>query len=96
MSTTVKVTLQGNTRDIQLSALPTIGGLRTAVVSAFDVETTVGNSRSVELCFTYIDDDGDDITFDRDSELDLALQMCQNILEVKASIAGAKLEVRQQ
>ncbi|CAM9531885.1 unnamed protein product, partial [Hapterophycus canaliculatus] len=44
-----------------------------------------GGSTKSDLSFTYKDPDGDNIVFDKDSELHLALRLCPESLEIIAA-----------
>ena len=87
-SRTIKINFQGASRKVDLPTPATLSGLQAAVASAFKVElaarSPAGGAAS-DLSFTYTDSDGDDIVFDKDSELSLALRLCPSPLEISAA-----------
>ena len=91
MSTrTIKINFQGASRDVELSAPFTLGGLQKAIASTFEIDLPARSgpdepNEDTNLSFTYKDPEGDDIVFDQDSELSLALRLCPNSLEITAA-----------
>ena len=87
-SRSIKVNFRGASREVVLPTPATLSGLQAAVASAFKVKlaarSEAGGADS-DLSFTYMDSDGDDIVFDKDSELNLALRLCPSPLEVSAA-----------
>ncbi|CAN0107319.1 unnamed protein product, partial [Laminaria digitata] len=87
-SRSIKINFQGASREVDLPTPATLAGLQAAVASAFGVEfaarSEAGDAES-DLSFTYMDNDGDDIVFDKDSELSLALRLCPSPLEICAA-----------
>lgn len=87
-SRSIKINFQGTSREVDLPTPATLSGLQAAVASAFKVElpprSEAGGADS-DLSFTYMDLDGDDIVFDKNSELSLALRLCPSPLEVSAA-----------
>lgn len=84
-TTIIKVKFQNSCRNVQLPVdTTTVPALLAAVRSAFklpDKDAAVVD----EISLTYRDPDGDAITFDKDSELALALRLCPSPLEVTAA-----------
>ena len=87
-SRTIKIIFQGASRNVDLPTPATLSGPQAAVASAFKVElaarSPAGGAAS-DLSFTYTDSDGDDIVFDKDSELSLALRLCPSPREISAA-----------
>ncbi|CAM9804002.1 unnamed protein product, partial [Sphacelaria rigidula] len=84
-TTSIKVKLGDSCRYVQLPAnTMTIAALVAAVRSAFQL--TDNDAAAQEISLTYRDRDGDDITFDKNSELALALRLCPSPLEVTAAL----------
>ena len=86
----IKINFQGASRDVDLSAPFTLAGLQQAVASTFGTEMPARSgaeeaAKDSDLSFTYKDPDGDDIVFDKDSELSLALRLCPSSLEITAA-----------
>ena len=87
-SHSIKINFKGASRDVDLPTPATLSGLQAAVASTFKVElaarSEAGGADS-DLSFTYKDSDGDEIVFDKDSELSLALRLCPSPLEISAA-----------
>ena len=86
----IKINFQGESRDVTLNTRPspTLAGLQAAVSSAFTADLpplSRGNVADEDLRFNYKDDEGDDIVFDTDSELSLALRLSPESLEISAA-----------
>lgn len=96
-SRSIKINFQGASREVDLPTPATLAGLQAAVASAFGVEfaarSEAGDAES-DLSFTYMDNDGDDIVFDKDSELSLALRLCPSPLEICAASKQKDKKVR--
>ncbi|CAN0163065.1 unnamed protein product, partial [Scytosiphon promiscuus] len=93
----IKIHFQGDSRDVVLKAPPTLAGLQAAVGSTFSVDLPPRSSveeapQESDLSFTYKDPDGDSIVFDKDSELQLALRLCPESLEIFAARVDHKNE----
>lgn len=88
---------QGVSRIVHLSAAAaTLGGLQAAVASTFGTELSArpgGALADSDLCFTRMDEDGDEVVFNTDSELSLALRLCPSTLEISAA-SKAQSKVR--
>ena len=89
MNTTrsVKINFEGDSRDVALKLPATLDGLQAAVISTFSAglpPRSEGGNAEYDLRFTYKDSEGDDIVFDKDSELCLALRLCPK-LEISAA-----------
>lgn len=92
----IKINFQDDSRDVDLPYPATLTGLQVAVASTFEVELPVRASSTAadgDLSFTYRDPDGDDIMFDRDSELSLALRLCPESLEISAAAVAVEPKV---
>eukprot|EP00904_Undaria_pinnatifida_P013925 jgi/Undpi1/9663/HiC_scaffold_27.g12119.m1 len=89
ISRTIKINFEGSSREVSLSTPATLAGLQAAVASAFGVKLAARSRAAgvadTDLSFTYMDSDGDDIVFDKDSELRLALRLCPSPLEISAA-----------
>lgn len=84
----IKVNFQDVSRDVELPSPATLSGLQEAVASTFGIKLPIRSSGIIahgDLSFTYRDSDGDDIMFDKDSELDLALRLCPGVVEISAA-----------
>ncbi|CAN0328611.1 unnamed protein product, partial [Hapterophycus canaliculatus] len=86
----IKITFEGDSREIDLPPSVTLSGLQGAIASAFSVDVPARSgvdeaSHESDLSFTYKDPDGDDIVLDQDSELGLALRLLRGSLEISAS-----------
>lgn len=77
---------------MQLAAPVTVTELKAAVASAFELNKD-GNGD--QLCFTYHDSEGDDITIRLDSELALALRLSKGSLHIRASLADGDQQIRE-
>ncbi|CAN0092850.1 unnamed protein product [Ectocarpus fasciculatus] len=89
-TTTIKINFQGASRDVNVPAPVSLASLQAAIAAAFDAELPARSSageaaKDTDLSFTYKDPDGDDIVFDKDSELKLALRLCPGSLEISAA-----------
>jgi len=96
MNTTrsVKINFEGDSRDVALQLPATLDGLQAAVISTFSADLpprSEGGTAEYDIRFTHKDVEGDDIVFDKDSELSLALRLCSK-LEITA-ITKAKYNV---
>ena len=85
----IKINFQGESRDVTLNTRPppTLAGLQAAVSSTFSANLPLrsrGGAAAEDLRFTYKDSGGDDIVFDRDAELSLALRLSPESLEISA------------
>ncbi|CAN0311048.1 unnamed protein product, partial [Scytosiphon promiscuus] len=94
---TIKIHFEGDSRDVDLPASATLAGLQAAVASTFSVDLLPRSSveearQESDLSFTYKDPDGDSIVFDKDSELQLALRLCPESLEIFAARVDDKNE----
>ncbi|CAM9836241.1 unnamed protein product [Scytosiphon promiscuus] len=94
----IKIHFEGDSRDVDLPAPPTLAGLQAAVASTFSVDLAPRSSveearKESDLSFTCKDPDGDSIAFDKDSELSLALRLCGGSLEIFAARADNKGQV---
>ena len=88
-SCSIKINFQGASREVDLPTPATLSALQAAVSSTFKVELAARSDEDsggadTDLSFTYKDSDGDDIVFDKDSELALALRLCPSPLEICA------------
>ena len=97
-SRSIKINFQGTSREVDAPTPATLSALQAAVASTFKVELAprseaVGGAET-DLSFTYKDSDGDDIVFDRDSELSLALRLCPSPLEICAASKQKDKDVR--
>ena len=86
----IKINFQGESRDVTLNTRPppTLAGLQAAVSSTFSADLpprSRGDVANEDLRFTYKDSEGDDIVFDKDSELSLALRLSPESLEISAA-----------
>eukprot|EP00752_Nemacystus_decipiens_P004437 g4050.t1 len=86
----IKINFQGESRDVDLPSPFTLAGLQLAIASTFGTEMPARSltdeaPKDSDLSFTYKDPDGDDIVFDKDSELNLALRLCPSSLEITAA-----------
>lgn len=86
----IKINFQGASRDVDLPSPFTLAGLQQATASTFGTEMPPRSgadeaAKDSDLSFTYKDPDGDDIVFDKDSELILALRLCPSSLEITAA-----------
>ena len=86
----IKINFQGESRDVTLNTRPspTLAGLQAAVSSTFSADLpprSKGDVADEDLRFTYKDSEGDDIVFDKDSELSLALRLSPESLEISAA-----------
>ncbi|CAN0131524.1 unnamed protein product, partial [Ascophyllum nodosum] len=87
----LKINFQGESRDVTLNTRPppTLAGLQAAVSSTFSADLPPRSRGSAaddeDLRFTYKDSEGDDIVFDRDAELSLALRLSPESLEISAA-----------
>ncbi|CAM9404206.1 unnamed protein product [Ectocarpus sp. 12 AP-2014] len=89
-TSSIKINFQGTSRDVNVPAPVTLASLQAAIAAAFEVELPVRSSagdagKDTDLSFTYKDPDGDDILFDKDSELKLAVRLCPGSLEISAA-----------
>ncbi|CAN0027689.1 unnamed protein product, partial [Ectocarpus fasciculatus] len=89
-TTTIKINFQGASRDVNVPAPVSLASLQAAIAAAFDVELPVRSpageaAEDTDLSFTYKDPDGDDIVFDKDCELKLAVRLCPSSLEISAA-----------
>ncbi|CAM9314446.1 unnamed protein product [Ectocarpus sp. 8 AP-2014] len=89
-TSSIKINFQGTSRDVNVPAPVTLASLRAAIAAAFDAELPVRSpageaAKDTDLSFTYKDPDGDDIVFDKDSELKLAMRLCPGSLEISAA-----------
>lgn len=86
----VKMTFRGVSRNILLPTPATIVDLQTAVASTFGNGSPMRSTTTSPhgLCFTFKDVEGDDIVFDTDKELNLALKVCPKELEISATTAS--------
>ncbi|CAN0449136.1 unnamed protein product [Ectocarpus sp. 12 AP-2014] len=89
-ASSIKINFQGTSRDVNVPAPVTLTSLQAAVAAAFEVDLPVRSpageaTKDTDLSFTYKDPDGDDIVFDKDSELKLALRLCPDSLEISAA-----------
>eukprot|EP00752_Nemacystus_decipiens_P005513 g4988.t1 len=78
----IKVNLEGASRNVDLPHPFTLAALQEAIASSFGDKA----AKDVDLSFTYKDAEGDDIVFDKDSELSLALRLCPGSLEITAAV----------
>ena len=95
MSTsTMKISLQGASRDVDLLApftFFTLGGLHQAIASTFEIDLpsrrTVPDEadKDSNLSFAGKDTKGDNIVLDKGSEIMLALRRCPSTLEITAA-----------
>ena len=86
----IKINFQGESRDVTLNTRPppTLAGLQAAVSSTFSADLpprSRGDVVDEDLRFTYKDSEGDDIVFDKDAELSLALRLSPESLEISAA-----------
>lgn len=86
----IKINFQGTARDVDLPSPFTLAGLQHAIASTFVTEMPARSgadeaAKDSDLSFTYKDPEGDDIVFDKDSELSLALRLCPSTLEITAA-----------
>ena len=88
----IKINFQGESRDVTLKTRPppTLAGLQAAVSSIFSADlpprSRGGAADDEDLRFTYKDSEGDDdIVFDTDAELSLALRLSPESLEISAA-----------
>ena len=86
----IKINFQGESRDVTLNTRPppTLAGLQAAVSSTFSADLpprSRGDVADEDLRFTYKDSEGDDIVFDKDAELSLALRLSPESLEISAA-----------
>ncbi|CAN0444174.1 unnamed protein product, partial [Ascophyllum nodosum] len=86
----IKINFQGESRDVTLNTKPppTLAGLQAAVSSTFSANLpprSRGGAADEDLHFTYKDSEGDDIVFDKDAELSLALRLSPESLEISAA-----------
>ena len=87
----IKINFQGESRDVTLNTRPppTLAGLQAAVSSIFSADlpprSRGGAADDEDLRFTYKDSEGDDIVFDTDAELSLALRLSPESLEISAA-----------
>ena len=86
----IKINFQDASRDVDLPSPFTLAGLQEAIASTFGIDIPPRSGRDEaakgsDLSFTYKDPDGDDIVFDKDSELSLALRLCPSSLEITAA-----------
>ena len=87
----IKINFQGESRDVTLNTRPppTLAGLQAAVSSIFSADLPPRSRGSAaddeDLRFTYKDSEGDDIVFDTDAELSLALRLSPESLEISAA-----------
>ena len=98
-TTTIKINFQGASRDVNVPAPVSLASLQAAIAAAFDVELPVRSpageaAEDTDLSFTYKDPDGDDIVFDKDSELKLAVRLCPSSLEISAAGKESKVSER--
>ncbi|CAN0369368.1 unnamed protein product, partial [Ectocarpus sp. 8 AP-2014] len=89
-TSSIKINFQGTSRDVNVPAPVTLASLQAAIAAAFDAELPVRSpageaTKDTDLSFTYKDPDGDDIVFDKDSELNLAVRLCPGSLEIAAA-----------
>ncbi|CAN0463579.1 unnamed protein product [Ectocarpus sp. 12 AP-2014] len=89
-ASSIKINFQGTSRDVNVPAPVTLASLQAAVAAAFEVDLPVRSpageaTKGTDLSFTYKDPDRDDIVFDKDSELKLALRLCPGSLEISAA-----------
>ncbi|CAB1110258.1 unnamed protein product [Ectocarpus sp. CCAP 1310/34] len=89
-TSSIKINFQGASRDVSVPAPATLARLQAAIAAVFEVELPVRSltgeaAKDTDLSFTYKDPDGDDIVFDKDSELNLALRLCPGSLEISAA-----------
>lgn len=92
MSSAINMKFQGQSCNVHLEAPITLAALRAAVASEFgNVDARSGSSD--RLCFVYHDSEGEDITIRLDSELALALRLCEGVLEIKATLADGEQDV---
>ncbi|CAB1101131.1 unnamed protein product [Ectocarpus sp. CCAP 1310/34] len=87
----IKINFQGASRDVNVPAPVSLASLQAAIAAAFDAELPVRSpageaAKDTDLSFTYKDPDGDDIVFDKDSELKLAVRLCPSSLEISATL----------
>lgn len=92
MAHVLKINFQGNTRDIGLFNPVTVARLREDVALMFQPEDEPNVTG--RLSFTYCDSDGSQVRINTDSELELALRLCDDYLSLTASLLGVKKEVR--
>ncbi|CAM9442862.1 unnamed protein product, partial [Ascophyllum nodosum] len=87
----IKINFQGESRDVILNTRPppTLAGLQAAISSTFSADlpprSRGGAADDEDLRFTYKDSEGDDIVFDTDAELSLALRLSPESLEISAA-----------
>ena len=86
----ITINFQGDSRDVTLNTRPppTLASLQAAVSSTFSADLpprSRGGAADEDLRFTYKDSEGDDIVFDRDAELSLALRLSPESLEISAA-----------
>ncbi|CAM9172278.1 unnamed protein product [Pylaiella littoralis] len=86
----INVKFQGASRDVVLPNSVTLAGLQAAIASTFKVDLPARSGADDEpkhsdLSFTYKDPEGDDIVFDKDSELKLALRLSPSSLKISAA-----------
>ncbi|CAM9248319.1 unnamed protein product [Ectocarpus sp. 6 AP-2014] len=89
-TSSIKINFQGASRDVNVPVPVTLASLQAAIAAAFDAELPVRSpageaAKDTDLSFTYKDSDGDDIVFDKDSELNLAVRLCPGSLEISAA-----------
>ena len=89
-SRSVKISFQGTSRDVEIPAQATLAGLQAAIASTFKVDLPDRSgaheaAKDSDLHFAYKDPDGDNIVFDKDSELALAIRLCPTSLEIAAT-----------
>ncbi|CAM9248285.1 unnamed protein product [Ectocarpus sp. 6 AP-2014] len=89
-TSSIKINFQGASRDVNVPAPVTLASLQAAIAAAFDAELPARSpageaAKDTDLSFTYKDPDGDDIVFDKDYELKLAMRMCPGSLEISAA-----------
>ncbi|CBN74845.1 hypothetical protein Esi_0043_0144 [Ectocarpus siliculosus] len=94
-TSSIKINFQGASRDVNVPAPVTLDSLQAAIAAAFDAELPVRSpageaAKDTDLSFTYKDPDGDDIVFDKDSELKLAVRLCPSSLEISAALKESK------
>ncbi|CAM9484691.1 unnamed protein product [Ectocarpus sp. 12 AP-2014] len=94
-TSSIKINFLGASRDVSVPAPVSLASLQAAIAAAFHVELPARSpageaGEDTDLSFTYKDPDGDDIVFDKDSELKLAVRLCPSSLEISASLKESK------
>ncbi|CAN0266282.1 unnamed protein product [Pylaiella littoralis] len=87
----INVRFQGASRDVNLPTPVTLASLQAAIASTFEVDLPARSGpdddepKDSDLLFTYKGPEGDNIVFDKDSELSLALRLCPSSLKISAA-----------